>query len=290
MDCTKMGVDEIRVELVRVGLTLEEANAIKGKANLVKSLTDLVGNGQDLKVFAPVDSTELTEEVQGEQFNPVVVYPDESDANWSDFVLTKFAPDEMVEDPKTKNRLPNIDGLRRVAKLLLGEVITSVPDVIKSPSEQDRSATVSYLITLQRYDGRLVTYGGAADCSSDNTDQVYAKHPVSVAETKAEARALRKALGLKKIIAAEEANMEAPESWQEEVINDMQLLLIDKKCKESDINVLKFMKSGKHAYKHFKQIPRNVAAEMVRYVNEYARDAVKIPEEIKGYNPEWRTE
>jgi len=290
MDCTKMSVDEIRVELVRAGLTLEEANAIKGKANLVKSLTDLVGTGENLKVFAPVESSELNSEIQDQTFNPVEIDPDESDARWSDFVLSKFAADEMVEDPKTKNRLPNIDGLRRVTKLLIGEVLVSTPKVEKSPTEQDRSSTVSYTLILQRYDGKTVEFGGAADCSPDNTDATYAKHTVSVAETKAEARAFRKALGLKKIIAAEEASMEAPESWQEETINDMQLLLIDKKCKESDINVIKFMKSGKHVYKHYKQIPRNVASEMVRYINEYARDAVKIPDEIKGYNPEWRTE
>lgn len=280
MDFTKMSVDEIRAELVKLGLSEEEANLIKGKGNLSTKYLELTTTNSS----EPVDSSEFNivpvEEIGDSPEQQVV--PTRLDPEWHDFVMSHFVEEELVKDPISDKKLPNVDGLRRVSEVLIGTIMVSKPEVHSSPHSQNLAATVSYTVVFDT-GGIFKEFGGAADCHEGNIDQNYAKYPTANAETRAEARALRKALGLRKIMAAEEVSMEPKqESWLDDNISPLQWVLIEKKCKECDIDVNKFINMGKIQYTNWRDIPRERAGEMIRYVNEYHREEIKIPEEIKN--------
>lgn len=290
-----MSVDELREEMVKLGIPREKADEIKGKGNVVSELQKLMEETNfsseeldlDVNNIDKADIDEALEEMD-------VQIPLRTDEGWHDFVMSKFNEDELVEDPRTKKKCPTVDGLRRIVELLIGEIIHSAPVSYnnKYPSSTDRFATICYSVKIQSYNSLgPIEFGGVADANPFNTEGDYQKHLSSIAETRAEARALRKALGLKKTVAAEEViSPESPSDFKpsEEKIQDMQITLIDKMCKENDIDVIKFVNSGSLKYNNIKDMLRETASQAVGYLNEYAREAIKIPDSIKGYDPDWR--
>ena len=98
---TKMKVSEIREKLLGIGYTKEQVEAIKGKANLVKTLEEEVyasldfGSDSSNGDFEPNEDSQFVaiEATQDEEIIP----PSISDPEWSDYVLSKFEYDEMVD-------------------------------------------------------------------------------------------------------------------------------------------------------------------------------------------------
>lgn len=124
--------------------------------------------------------------------------PRPTDPEWTKYVLTLFAADEL------DNGSPKVDGLRRVADKLYGSFNIQT-DVIDAP-RIDNAGRASVVVRLEFREGdkRGWKVDGAADVFSGNTDRKYASHSLATAETRAEGRALRKALKLTKILSAEE--------------------------------------------------------------------------------------
>ena len=128
--------------------------------------------------------------------------PAETSPAWSDYVKSQFAEEELDSQGN-----PTADGLRRMVKLLLGDIIESKVEIPAAPSlTQGLYATVIYTVTIRYHNnpGDLRTFADAADVNPENTDPNYARHAVASATTKAEGRVYRKALGLTKTLAAEE--------------------------------------------------------------------------------------
>ena len=125
---------------------------------------------------------------------------------WNDYVLGLLSDDEKIDGN------PTTDGLRRIFEIALNcTVISAESTVIQSPSpDNEKRATVSHSLTYVLNDGgtdplfKTRTVSGAADVYWGNCDKIYRNHPVAVAETRAEGRALRRALRLRKVVAAEE--------------------------------------------------------------------------------------
>lgn len=132
--------------------------------------------------------------------------PDMGDPEWTDYVLGLFVEKEL------DNGSPKVDALRRVAYKLLGP-FNSRTNVVQAPDLDGRATVV---VTLE-FSGASFQYptivDGAADVSTVNTQREFAVHAVATAETRAEGRALRKALKLTKVLAAEELqNADADEA------------------------------------------------------------------------------
>jgi hypothetical protein len=115
-------------------------------------------------------------------------------SNWTEYVMSQFTPDEI------EGGNPKVDGLRRVAEQELGG-FSQYTTIVDSPNLNNQNRAVVH-VRLSFDSGRIVE--GAADVFGGNTDYKFAKHPVATAESRAEGRALRKALKLVKVIAAEE--------------------------------------------------------------------------------------
>lgn len=206
---------------------------------------------------------------------------------WDAYVMGHFAPYELVDG------YPNTAGLRRVAELLLGSIVSSGPTQVWPVQGNGAGrATVVYSVTFKWVmDGNEErTYSEVADVWHANTDLLFAAFAVATASTRAEGRALRKALKLRKCSAEELTKQDVSKILAEslvEKISGEQISFIDVKCKKLDINVLSFINSGEGHYRSIYDVTRDTAGKMVQELTRLTNDKTLISDDIKGYT-EWR--
>lgn len=214
------------------------------------------------------------------------------DIEWTDYVLSLLSEDEKIQGN------PTTEGLRRVFEKALNCVLVeSTSDVVQSPCPtNEKRATVvhslSYILKDIPQDSpfNTITVNGAADVYWGNCDKVFRNHPVAVAETRAEGRALRRALRLRKVLAAEEV----VDSTEDDIgadnvtkITNNQINFIDVIAKRLDINVLSIIKNLGINEDNVKNILHEDALRVIRELSSYQQKVDDIPEDIKGYVNKW---
>ena len=226
--------------------------------------------------------------------------PSITDPGWNDYVMSHFEPHELVDGN------PICAGLRRVAEKLLGTIVESGPDQVFPATEGDGPgrATVVFKVVFSWMDtGMMKVFKEVADVWHGNTDDLFCAHPVATASTRAEGRALRKALKVK-CLAAEElakkdivsivrqtvsADKGTDGGWNEEdSISLPQTNFIDAKCKQLDINVMNFVNAGSEHYSSIAEVSKQTAGKMLSTLNEYQTKNKSIPERLLGYDSNWR--
>lgn len=116
-----------------------------------------------------------------------------TDVGWQDYIMSLFDKKELIEG------YPTVNGLRRVAEKVLGNFLSGRTNVVQSPSENCGTAVVEYEVHFQKdKNSPVLSFSSAADANYENTDKVFRCYLTAIAETRAEARALRKALKLNK--------------------------------------------------------------------------------------------
>lgn len=237
----------------------------------------------------PKKVVEEKEDVAVEMDAPV---PTIHDIEWTDYVLSFLTDDEKIMGN------PTTDGLRRVFERVMNcEILDSHSKVVQSPSrENEMRATVEFTLTFKpNYvpdvcsDTRSVS--GCADVYWGNCDKVFRNHPVAVAETRAEGRALRRALRLRKVVAAEEIASEIedhPDSNTVNKITNNQINFIDVMSKRLDVNVKKMLEfvfdiKEENIY----NIEYENAVKIAGTLAEYQQRNV-VPDEILGFDSNWR--
>lgn len=310
----KLSADEIRIKLTSYGVSPEEAKGIKGKSALVDRLRELIAldnekmdfdtltsdvdvpkEGINLEVFGTaIEATVAAEAAEPPPSRRVVTQndldddppaiPHPTDTGWSEHVLTLFAEDELVEGN------PTVDGLFRVTQKLRGPIQRTTSRVVSPPSKEGflQNAVVEASILFES--GH--EFSGCADVFLGNTAEPYCRHPVGTCETKAFGRALRRALGLKKVLAAEEVVVGREEGeddrWNPDArCTKEQKFALDLLCKNCDIDVMKFVNSGKGRYSSLDDVPFKIAREMLEYVHEFVNKKIEVPAKLKGYNAEY---
>jgi hypothetical protein len=220
---------------------------------------------------------------------------------WHDWIMAKFEPGELFDGN------PTCAGLRRVAEEVLGSIIVSRPSQVFPASCVDGPgrATVVFEVVIDWQDtGKLRTYAEVADVWHGNTDDLFCAHPVATASTRAEGRALRKALKIR-CLAAEELtrkkdiesivkesvakNKDIDGEWKgNESITTAQTNFIDTKCKQLNIDVMEFVNSGNSFYASIDDVTKETASKMLGQLNSYQNKKKAIPEGIVGYKSNWR--
>lgn len=215
--------------------------------------------------------------------------PRMTDPEWTDWLMG-----QLTDREKDENGNPRVTGLRRLARLHLGTIVGSIPGhFIGAEEDNGFRATSSHIVSIAWGGNRddIRVFGGIADTYSGNTDPEYCRHAAATAETKAEARAYRRALALENVVAAEElTNVPVTEAGVDGLIVPSQERGIDTLCKRLDINVSKFINSGssgKH-YKHVAHVPYKTAQVMIEQLNKYQQKMHLIPEPLKGYDETWK--
>lgn len=211
------------------------------------------------------------------------VIPEMYDKEWSAYVLKQFDDDELFDGN------PTADGLRRVCSKLLGPIVRSVPVREYPPTfENNNRSMVAWEVDILWHDGSGIrTFGDVADVSEENTDEMYSKYAGATAATRAEGRALRKALQLSHVVAVEELKTSINTAGK---INNQQISFLDMMCHSdrNNINLMKLINLGQTKYDRIEDVSYAAAIQIRKYISECQNGKRKIPEAIKGYDPNWR--
>jgi hypothetical protein len=222
---------------------------------------------------------------------PPVVSP--NDPEWTEHVLGMLNEDEKIAGN------PTTDGLRRIfEKCLNCDLIESTTEVVQSPSpENEKRATVVHRLAFYLKDGSVPeeskyrSVSGAADVYWGNCDKIYRNHPVAVAETRAEGRALRRGLKLRKVVAAEEVAKDIEDHPDESTVSKItnnQINFIDVMAKRLNINVSKLLETNNLEHKNIYLLGHEDAVSIVRLLSKFQQNISDIPPETLGYNTEWK--
>lgn len=298
-------VEELREKLVELGMTKDETLSLKGKS----AVKDMIEKLEALKGANVDETVKETEEWKHTPPEPEVKLPPVPDYNspeWEDYVLSLFTEKELAE-----GKYPKLNGLRRVAGLLLGEVIDSSPIDMISQQVLDHNgrAAVTYRLVFlwklglspasetflgEDLPQRVFTAIGGSHAG--NTDDIVAKYPEAIAETRAEVRAYRKALRLS-VVGADEITRNDMKrssgfSHEKEIetvvgegtkITPSQLTTITNMCKRLNIDLPLFINMGKEKYKEVSDVKYDTALLMIKQLSKYQSggpESVAIPESI----------
>ena len=213
---------------------------------------------------------------------------------WHDYAMTLFEENELV------NGHPLVAGLRRVCELVLGPMSFSGPTWVKPTDRDDHHGRATVIFTVEFANG--IKCAEVADSWEGNTDDTFCAFAVAIASTRAEARALRKVLKIRGVAAEELTKKDTAKivrdiSKQQSSssgdyndqgrMSDAQLNFIDIKCKQLNINGAKLFKDVFNIDQR-KKVSKKVASDVIDVLNDYQRSKGSIPEEIVGYNEEWR--
>ena len=218
-----------------------------------------------------------------------------NDLEWNDYVLGLLSDDEKIDGN------PTTDGLRRIFEIALQcSVVQSTSDVVQNPepSNEKRATvvhTISYVLNSDSPGttdlNNCRTVSGAADVYYGNCDKIYRNHPVAVAETRAEGRALRRALKLRKVVAAEElaTNMEDdPTGDSVSKISNNQINFIDVMAKRLNINTLALISHLGFDSNNVKNLMHDHAVSIIRELSKHQQNINDIPENMLGYSENWK--
>lgn len=303
----KMRVEEIRNILIdEYGLDQSSVEQLKGKKELVEKLQEMSGDIQetideivekvsDDFVDVLLDGVDESNEESPEKEETEELSPHPSDSNWTEYVLNQLSDSELV------NNAPNVHGLRRVLEDMLNVlVLESTVHTISYPTKDNGNrAVVQHTIVIADPSMMMQkkVFSDVADACPINCESPYDRHLLAVAATRAEARVLRKMLKINVISAEETINEDACAPIDEDlfvdIITDEQISMLNMLCKRTNINLMKYVNSGKVSrgeppYLSINELTSTSAKKMIQHINLYQADTSKIPNDIKGYDPNWR--
>lgn len=250
-------------------------------------MIDAKGLFDDVELQTPSNTDTRIKDVIMED-TPGILSPE-----WNDFVMSKFAENELIDN------MPIAAGLRRVAELLLGQIVFSGPTQVFPPKDDSSHGRATVVWKVEFADG--CAFSDVADCWEGNTDDMFVAYSVATAATRAEARALRKALRLR-AVAAEEVTKKntaaivkessklsstTGEYEDQSRMTDPQAAFISVKCKQLDINPLLFFKEIMNV-SALNRVTKRIASDAIDKINQLQRNTSDISSSIKGYVEDWR--
>lgn len=305
---SKIKVKDLRAALILYG-NEEEQRKATGKKGLVSLATELELSADDI-VSINETSSSTDEELDNlsfelEEEEPMVApyIPDEvsleqpeyGSSEWNDWIMSMFREDELIDSN------PMIGGLRRITESILGEIVASRAmsmHICNWQFDVPPQATVRYEVHIAwkldpilddlDKDLPIRIFGGIGGASSVNLRTGYDIYPEAMAETRAEVRALRKALGLTKVAAEELLDSKKNpnvfgDSEVETSISEIQKRLITNKCQIFKVDLNKFI--NKHfPDKELNDLSRDEGSLLSAKINKYQTNTVEseqIPDDIK---------
>jgi hypothetical protein len=209
--------------------------------------------------------------------------PERTSPEWTKYVLSLFHSSELFDGR------PKVHGLARLTELLIGEIIESEPYPVGiNLARGNYNAAMKYVVVVKEHNtGLIKRFCEIADSNNDNcSDPKFGIFPSCMAATRARARALRNALMIDVTTADEMPKGQiptAPFSIENEnaKINKSQKTFIELTCKKNNIDVHKFINSGKGKYEDINDIPYESAQKMLKVLSGYQQKTEEIPEGIK---------
>lgn len=212
--------------------------------------------------------------------------PSHTDPKWVDYIISLLADHELIKGA------PTTDGLRRVTEKVYGSIIFSDSEVIEVPGQYTDynylKATVKHTLHILRYsDNQLVEVSACVDVVKNHIPNPFCNHLVGSACTRAEGKALRRALKIRIQTVEELTNINEDEKLDNESINDQQESALKVLCERNDINLEKFVKSAFTHISNIKQLKNDEAKVLIKSISELQKTG-SIPENIAGYQINWK--
>jgi len=268
-----------------------------------KKKEDAVERNEHEEIFDTAEvETGLGTLSSNEEKQDVEVLPKVGSKEWTAYLLAK-----LDEDEKEDNN-PTCDGLRRLTEEFVGPICYRHIKNNTPPGKENGVATVVVTVQVRvenpqhpafKYDEETGTFAhiyedDIADCGLHNCEAKYAAHASSTAATRAEARALRKILRLRKTLAAEEVSNVKSDfitpSWNpSDLIDETQVTILETICRRCNINVLEMINSGDKEYKDINQVSKSVATKIIQYLSDVQRGEKQKPSTVGNYQANWRT-
>ena len=212
--------------------------------------------------------------------------PSDYDLEWSEYLLDQLADHELI------NGAPTVDGLRRITEKCFGEIVESQSTIVEAPrSDNGLRCTICHTLTIIKHRSmRTIRIDGCVDVLYGKTPHPFKDHLVATADTRAEGKALRRALKIR-VITAEELQSENEEEVliSEEGINDQQILAINQLCKRLDVNVESLVSSKCSNAEKINDINNLEARLIISQLSGFQRKPSDIEEEnVSGYDENWK--
>jgi hypothetical protein len=297
-----LGVDDLDIlnqsKLPLVQLLLEKRTIAKEKAegDDLHEEVEIIGIPENLSdvIEEDDDNLSLDNNEEDELEDIPEVRPSFGSDKWNDYVMSQFTTDEI------EGGNPKCVGLRRIVQELLGPII-SVTLPRNTPPEKSNQGTATVVVGMTirvtkdeshpAYNEEIYVED-IADCSVLNTPEPYNQHQSATAQTKAEARILRKVLELVRVIAAEESgrkDIDIDEAWNpSEPITDEQINVIDMLGGRANVDIMSYINAGSASYRKIEEVSRQKAKKMIDHLNRVVRGKCDKPKGSGTYNSSWR--
>ena len=220
--------------------------------------------------------------------------PSMTSPEWTNYVLSLFDESEFLDG------YPLVHGLRRVAEIVLGAIVRSGPTHVFPPKDDNGAGRATVVWAVEFANG--MTFSDVADCWDANTDDTFLAFNMATAATRAEGRALRKALRIR-VVAAEEMTKKNTAAAVKAVtkpaqsthgeyedasgMTDAQANFIDIKSKQLNINTALLFKEVFNVALN-RKVSKQVASNSIDKLNEYQKNISSVPQSIVGYVENWR--
>jgi hypothetical protein len=205
-----------------------------------------------------------------------------TDEGWSEYILDQLANHELVQGK------PTTDGLRRVLEKEFGLILESDTEIIKIPD--DFSTVAKHTLVIRRYDNdEVIRISACVDVVKAGLPPLFARHMGSTACTRAEGKALRRALKIR-VITAEEVQSADDSVLENTKINDQQIMAIGILCKRLNINVEKIMKKFNSKLKSINFASNKEGQLAIDMLSKFQGDTKLLNDETEliGYEANWK--
>ena len=186
--------------------------------------------------------------------------PRPQDPDWTDYILGQLEKDEKYEE------YPKLDGLKRLLQKEIGEIRRSESNLVAAPSfDNMHTYIVQHTIEVDS-GGITLQYSALAEANPMNLSPPYDKYPASIASTRAYGRAVRDALKLKNVVAAEEVDdSEGNDTANKAQVNAVYAL--SKKLGLDVIKVINYDQFGKTMFESPEKLDKDTARDILKFLN-----------------------
>lgn len=208
------------------------------------------------------------------------LFPKMGEEGWTDYVLGLLRKDEMQDGN------PTLFGLRRIAQQLISPIVECRTLVKQIPNPTNNfTSTVVVEVTFTDYGGgKGGLWSGAADVSKDNCMEEYARHPTATAESRAEGRALRKALGIN-VHTVDEVGISPVDVNDDGLISSNQVSSIDMMATTRlNISVPALLNNLGITDRATDELTVKEGIQVLGKLQDFFNDPESIPQEMKNEN------
>ena len=208
------------------------------------------------------------------------VKPSSCSPQWVDYVIDQLTDNELV------NGAPTTDGLRRVCEGEFGEIIASHSSPVDSLCTNTGRCAVNHTLHILKYEtGQEIMVSACVDVLHNKLPAPFNEHMLATACTRAEGKALRRAMKIK-VHTSEELNNEDPEDASSgEPVNDQQISAIKVMSKRNNVDLESFCKSQSDGANSIRDLTNLEARLIINKLSSFQRKGV--PEEVSGYDSGW---